>query len=372
MLASLVGDTDSFAESCWSVRPVVFHSSETFGDLLSGDAISDLLERAVRRPHLRMVRDGATLPAQEYTRSVRIGGVMTDDVADVERIGREFAAGATLVLQSLERIHPPLRELAAALEAEISHPVQTNAYLSPPGASALARHSDRHDVFVVQLEGSKSWDVEGLGPLELVEGDVLYIPRGCEHSASTNDRHSLHLTIGVLSVTYGSVIRRAVDSLEHGFDRALPLGFAAESQGVELAAAIGDAISRAASQLLSRDLMDVARAEQERVRRRADRPGGLRRELALVGLTDATMIRVRAGATVTTIGDVVVFAFGDCELRMPVAAARALEALVSEETLAIRDLVGLDAASRLVLARRLLREGGVEHANEPASAPDGA
>lgn len=373
VLATLVGDSDSFAESCWSFRPVVFHSLGSFRDLLSGAAISDMLERTLRRPHFRMVRDGSTLPAQDYTRSVRIGGVMTDDVADVERIGREFAAGATLVLQSLERIHPPLSEFARALEAEISHLVQTNAYLSPPGASALARHSDRHDVFVVQLEGSKSWDVEGLGPLELVEGDVLYIPRGCAHSAATNSRHSLHLTIGVLSVTYAAVIRRAVESLEHGFDRALPLGFAAPSEHMELAAEIGDAISSATTQLRSRDLLEIARSEQDRVRRHVGGSGGIRRELALLELTGETRLSARPDATVTTVDDSVVIAFGGGrELRMPVAAAPALEALTASETVAIDDLVGLDAASRLVLARRLLREGAADLVSDATSTHDGA
>lgn len=373
LLATLVGDTTAFGETCWDFRPIVFRSPTSFSHLLSGAAISDLLERSLRRPHFRMVRDGVTLPAQQYTTSVRLGGVMTDDVADLASIGREFAAGATLVLQSLERVHPPLGEFARALENEISHPVQTNAYLSPPGASALARHSDRHDVFVVQLEGSKSWDVEGLGPLHLVEGDVLYIPRGCAHSASTNDRHSLHLTIGVLSVTYVSVLRRALASLEHGFDRALPLGFAAESARVDLAAVISDAISSATTQLLGRDLLELARSEQERVDRHAGRTGGLRRELALLDLADTTRIRARSGATVTVIGDSVVIAFGERELRMPIGAAAALHAAVASDTIAISDLVGLNAASRLVLARRLLREGAVDLAGEPAaSASDGA
>ena len=369
VLATLVGDSHSFAEHFWSLRPVVFHSLRPFSDLLSGDAISDLLERSVRRPHFRMVRDGSTLPAHRFTESVRLGGMMTDDVADVDGIGREFATGATLVLQSLERVHPPLREFARALEAEISHPVQTNAYLSPPSASALARHSDNHDVFVVQVEGSKSWDVDELGQIELAEGDVLYMPRGCAHSASTNERHSLHLTIGVLSVTYGAVVRRAIESLEEGFDRALPLGFAGESERTELSAAIGEAISRASQLLLSRDFVELARSEQARVSRHVGRPGGLRRELAILGLDDATVICAHPHATVNIGKDWAEISVGDRVLRMPISAAPALEAVVASGTVAIGDLVGLNAPSRLVLARRLLREGAVDLAGDDLSTP---
>ena len=59
-----------------------------------------------------------------------------------------------------------------------SHHVQANAYLSPPNAAGLNPHRDLHDVIVVQLEGDKCWDVEGLGEVRLGEGDVLYLPAG--------------------------------------------------------------------------------------------------------------------------------------------------------------------------------------------------
>jgi hypothetical protein len=307
-----------------------------------------------------MVRDGQTLPASTTTTSVRLGGVTTTDVADVDRIGAEFANGATLVMQSLERLHPPLVALARELEAEISHRVQANAYLSPPDAAGLARHADRHDVFVVQLEGAKSWKVDELGAVELVEGDVMYIPRGCAHAASTNAHHSLHLTIGVLSVTYGDVIRRLVNSLGDRFDRALPLGFADESMHAELAAAIGDACASAAAELGSADLAAVAHCEQERSRRGHARPNRLRQELALLELNEHSTLRLCRGASMAATDDTVELRFGDRSLRMPHSARSALETLLDADMVVIGDLSGLNPPSRLVLARRLVREGAAE------------
>ena len=115
--------------------------------------------------------------------------------------------------------------------------MQINAYLSPSSARGLDVHFDYHDVFVVQLEGTKRWRVwaptersrdpiggkhavprptlEELGEpildLVLEPGDVLYLPRGHPHVAETTDRASAHLTVGVLAITWHRVVRRAID-----------------------------------------------------------------------------------------------------------------------------------------------------------------
>ena len=60
--------------------------------------------------------------------------------------------GATVVLQGLQLTDPHLAKLSNNLALALDHPVQVNAYLSPPAAHGLELHYDLHDVFVVQLE----------------------------------------------------------------------------------------------------------------------------------------------------------------------------------------------------------------------------
>ena len=176
VLERCIGDVDRFAVEHWGRRPLICRSRGSFDDLLTSAAVADLLELAARRPTMRMVHNGKPISPSEYTKTIRMGGQWIPDVASLDRIGDQLALGATLVVQSLERVHPPIREFAHALQSEISHPVQANAYLSPPNASGLARHADTHDVIVIQLEGAKSWDIEGLGSIEVHPGDVVYIP----------------------------------------------------------------------------------------------------------------------------------------------------------------------------------------------------
>ena len=198
---------------------------------------SDLLERSARRPNFRLVRDGTTTDPARVTRSARIGNRDLADLAAPNQIIEGYRDGATVVLQGLHLTDPHLARFANNLALELDQPVQINAYLSPSSARGLDVHFDYHDVFVVQLDGTKRWrvwsptersrdpiggthtvprprpDELGAPILDLVlePGDVLYLPRGHPHVAETTDRASAHLTVGLLAITWHRVVRRAID-----------------------------------------------------------------------------------------------------------------------------------------------------------------
>ena len=113
-----------------------------------------------------------------------------------------------MVLPALQRTWAPLRQLCAALEDEFSHPVHANAYLTPGDSPGFTPHYDTHEVFVLQIAGTKRWRVfqppqplphrsqpftpigyalpAPLLELELKPGDLLYLPRGYVHAANTS------------------------------------------------------------------------------------------------------------------------------------------------------------------------------------------
>jgi len=99
-----------------------------------------------------------------------------------------------------------------------------NAYLTFLKGGAFKPHWDFMDVLVVQVYGNKRWRVwnaevpypyavemadrakvdASKAPdqeVEMKPGDVLFIPRGEPHSATVSTKHSVHLTIGLLSQT---------------------------------------------------------------------------------------------------------------------------------------------------------------------------
>jgi ribosomal protein L16 Arg81 hydroxylase len=60
-------------------------------------------------------------------------------------------------------------------------------------------------------------------------GDLVYIPRGFVHDATSSASVSLHLAVGVNSLTWGAVLLRALDLVierDSRFRESLPAGFA--------------------------------------------------------------------------------------------------------------------------------------------------
>ncbi|MBA2280984.1 MAG: cupin, partial [Acidimicrobiia bacterium] len=260
VLARCVGDVDAFADRHWGRAPVLRRAAGAFDDLLDVDAVESLLVSSARRPTFRLVRDGGTLPPDGYTATVRLGSASVPGVADVGAIATLVGEGATVVLHSLQRTWLPLVGFCRALERATSHPVQANAYLSPGGTPGLGRHADDHDVLVLQVDGAKGWDVDGLGPFDLAAGDVLYLPGGTEHAATATAGPSLHITLGFLRVTYRQVLRRALADLDGDLDDPLPLGYArGDGDGPDrLADGVATRFAETARHLEKADAAEVA------------------------------------------------------------------------------------------------------------------
>ncbi|MEU6843878.1 cupin domain-containing protein [Streptomyces sp. NPDC046716] len=256
-----------FARDHWSRKPLLTRAAGDFTDLFSADAVDELVSRrGLRTPFLRVAKDGATLPAASFTSPAGVGATIGDQLDDTA-LWRGFADGATLVLQALQRTWEPVADLVAALGTELGHPVQANAYVTPPQNRGFDDHYDVHDVFVLQIEGTKRWIVhepvhpdplrdqpwtdrraeveeaaKGEAYLDtvLVPGDVLYLPRGWLHAAQAQGAVSVHLTLGIHNWTRHALaeqlVRSALDLLRDDPEMrgSLPLGTEGPADGLAL------------------------------------------------------------------------------------------------------------------------------------------
>ena len=362
-LERCVGDIGRFAAQHWGRRPLHRPRAGDFSDVLSLDDVDAIVASASRRPEIRLVRDGAPVDAREYCTTLRLGGRPVSDVADPAKVVDQFADGATVVLQSLHRTWPSVGRFVADLEAASSHTVQANAYLTPAGASGLAAHADSHDVLVLQLHGSKRWEIDGLGQVTVAPGDVLYLPAGTEHRAEAQETASLHLTVGILRVRYRDVVQRVLAGVDGLADGPLPLGYAHDPAAEQaLEEGIRRVLDDVRAALASADPGDVAASERRRRRPRLRHEGHLSSVARVDELHPGSRVRLRDGSPpdleVVDEGHVRVV-LGDRSLRLPITARSALELLCAGDPVAVSDLPDLDPDSRLVVARRLLREGMV-------------
>jgi bifunctional lysine-specific demethylase and histidyl-hydroxylase NO66 len=338
----------------------------------------------LRRPAVRLVRDGAPLDPASWTRNVRTGSVTVDDAIDPARVLDHFAGGATIVLQSLQRWWPPVARFCRDLETVLTHAVQANAYLTPAGAAGLAPHHDTHDVFVMQLHGTKRWVVrealveaplsrhrsnqqqaaaqEVLFEAELRPGACLYLPRGVVHSARAQEATSLHLTIGILATTGYDVVQR-IATLAAGVPalrRTLPPGWA--NDPATAAAVVKEVLAEFVGFTQGVDPGDVAShlATRHLASRQPLLDGQLLQLDALGSLADSSLVARRAGVVVVTdrVPGALRLRAGDRTIELPDVLEPAVGRLLDGAVHPVGGLADLlDTSSRLVLVRRLVREG---------------
>jgi ribosomal protein L16 Arg81 hydroxylase len=389
-------DPREFARTHWGRLPLLSRSNELprdFTDLLSASAVDELLaERGVRAPFIRLARDGELLGRDCYLGPAGFGAEVTDQV-DAARVLQQFAAGASIVLQGLHRLWPPLIDFVRDMVDDLGHPAQANAYITPPSNRGFDPHYDVHDVFVLQIAGHKHWTIHApvhTDPLPsqpwtdhrdaiatrvadapaidtvLTPGDTLYLPRGWVHSARALDDLSIHLTVGISTVTRLDVVRALVDQLadHESFRGSLPMGID-QTDRDEMIATATKTIAQLTETLRDRtsDLGEGAATRLARRYSERTRPVAVRPLASLEAASSAATIEVRwrRGLVATLEG-------GDGRVRLrlpdrtvdfPESCAEALAALHRGAVVAARTLPGLDSADGEVVIRRLLREGVV-------------
>jgi lysine-specific demethylase/histidyl-hydroxylase NO66 len=311
------------------------------------------------------------LPVDSYTSDVSWRPPFTK-AADVERVLGEWKAGATIVLQALHVNWHPLAVFCRLLEDALGYAVHANAYYTPRGSKGFAVHHDTHDVLVLQVSGKKRWRVyepllelplkhqryssalgehgEPTHDLVLRAGDTLYLPRGWLHEAETSASDSLHLTIGIAAHTWLDAAKGALGAVED------ELEFRRGAEGGR-----PDEVVGLVAEQLEWELVERRRRRRFLDTRRPIREDGLSQLRALEGLDVETLVARRE----TVIADLeewedgLVLVFEGREIRFPVQASAELRACFeSESPFRLGDLPGeLDREGRLVLARRLVREG---------------
>ena len=396
-------DPHTFAHEYWGRRPLLSRSGSLprdFGDLLSPDSVDELLaERGVRAPFIRLAKEGDLLARDCYVGPAGFGAEIPDQVDSAKVLG-EFASGATIVLQGLHRLWPPVIDFVRQAVDDLGHPVQANAYITPPSHRGFDPHYDVHDVFVLQTAGQKRWIVhepvhdhplpsqpwtqhraaicERVSGKPVVDsilspGDALYLPRGWLHSAQAMQTTSIHLTIGVAALTGFDVARAVVDQLAavEAFRASLPMG-GGPTDPDEIIATVtkvmGEMIStlrNEASTLSSGTAAQLTRRHAERTRPVAVRPLA---SLEAAGSAENTKVLWRHGliATVDCSGERVILRLPGRVMTFPPSCADAVAALHRGLTTDAGSLPGLNRADAAVLIRRLLREAVVVPASDRA------
>jgi ribosomal protein L16 Arg81 hydroxylase len=200
--------------------------SRRFETLLTWEALNHLLDSAtLPLNELRVLRESVSVPANFYLKHDRVDPIALSNLLD---------QGVSLIFNLLDEHVPALRTLCKNLERETLESVKAAAIVTSGPGGALKCHYDDEDLVVLQIAGTKRWQVfnspivnpvrgvakkappEGLKPAfdEVLEpGDFLFLPAGYWHHCENGPHRSLHVSIAFVPPNGRHLVRALLSQL---------------------------------------------------------------------------------------------------------------------------------------------------------------
>lgn len=182
-------------------------------------------QQPVDRDGIRVTKESHPVPWERW---------MTDGKVDVAKLNAFLADGYSVVVLRIEDHIPELAAICDEIKTRLGEGSFVGAIItSGVRAGAFKTHYDPEDLIILQLEGTKRWQVFGPvvpNPLKrmpkvtlenpklifdevLEPGDLLFVPGGYWHRCESGFSTSVHLGIFFLPPTAWHVIQKTVRPL---------------------------------------------------------------------------------------------------------------------------------------------------------------
>ena len=374
-LASLIAPVteEEFRSRYWEQEVLVVHREKPdyYGDLFS---LREFDEAITRDPTYVKIANAPTLKLASYK---------TEMVKGLEAVLADMRDGCTLVLDQLHKKDPKIGLLCRALAPEFGHPLQANLYLTPPHGKGFTPHWDNHDVFILQVVGSKKWQIEKerrtyptkddsmslegrelrgeLLSFTLNQGDLIYIPRGFVHAAESEAGPSLHITLGLTAIFFEDLLHATIKAAILRDDRlraVMPLGFMQGAQQ-DVVKRVMTVLRDLADESFLNTVMDEFRDKMVRSFP-IDVSGQVLDHFQPAPLTGGDIVGPRRGIVYQLHDgdDSVRVNFGSQSITFPGFLRPSLDFALNTPAYAIRDVAGeLEDDEKIVFIGRLVLEG---------------
>jgi ribosomal protein L16 Arg81 hydroxylase len=181
--------------------------SRRFETLLTWETLNHLLDSAtLPLDALRVLRESVSIPTNFYLRQGRV---------DPAALSKLLDQGISLIFNRLDEQVPALRVLCKNLARDTSERISAAAIMTSGRGGALKCHYDPEDLIILQIAGTKRWQVFGspiVNPVPgiaaklppegppvfdrvLQPGDFLFLPAGHWHHCENGPHRSLHVCI---------------------------------------------------------------------------------------------------------------------------------------------------------------------------------
>ncbi|MEU0030848.1 cupin domain-containing protein [Streptomyces sp. NPDC006335] len=381
--------------SHWGKRPLHAEGVVDTSALLTAEDLDRLIDsRTLRVSQLWVCNQGRNLPPSTYmsvgeqprSRSVsstadvrRIMTLASEGSPDPVKVAQHVANGASLTINQVDQYIPNLRAMCEQFETETHIRAGVILFVSPPSAQAFSLHADPHDIIVMQTHGTKQWEIHptvwerendptaDIRRLVMKPGDMLYVPEGTPHVVRTNeDGLSIHQTIQFNVPRYDKLATKVLTQAfeqycqEQRFSGAAPI---LRGGGSRIAEDLAPRIAGFAEALKNIDLGALVDQHLKSVvpKQRTLATGRLVAIAAADKVTGDTLLRRTVPFNITVQDGAVHTVFGRRQLSSPLTTEKALTAIAEADDSFTSDALSdeLDAASRLLLCQRLVREGAL-------------
>ncbi|MBW8685991.1 JmjC domain-containing protein [Chitinophaga rhizophila] len=230
-------DKQEFISNYYEKKPLVIRRGDPqyYERLLSVKDIDTIIKTGIEQGNLQLTMSHAAkkiLPA-DYMSGWSNDRVIVQTGINQNKVFERFVQDkATMIIHNTLRYNAALQDLVSSVDASFGCNSGVNVFITPSNAQCFQVHYDEHDLFIIQISGSKRWklfesavylplepqnkravDFSGLALLEdicLEQGDLLYLPRGFVHEVTTTDQLSCHITLGLMNMSW---IKRFADHL---------------------------------------------------------------------------------------------------------------------------------------------------------------
>ncbi|GAA3522424.1 hypothetical protein GCM10022393_41260 [Aquimarina addita] len=371
-----------FSTHYWDKKSLLIKREDTcyFESLLTISNIDEVLD--LNRPKgssIRVVKYQEPLDKTKYENA--------DGSLNLNQIYAAYVDGYTIVVNEIDRFWKPLKIFCHTTRDFLNHKTVANMYLTPKNQKGLLPHYDTHDVFVIQVSGTKHWklydvayptpmvnsfqpifqreQLKNVKEITLNAGDMMYIPRGIPHEAITTDESSLHLTIGVYPTQWIDLLTKSLHHIAYtnvALRQALPIGFLEsnplavhEEAQTKLQTILQEALNTKNMQGAKQLITEEFRTEQQPM---GDGHFKNLDKINELNLNTRLVKRDRMNCKVQEIGAASRILFSGNVIKGPITIAPVFDFVVTRnETFQVQELPMLSDENKLKLCKRLIRGG---------------
>lgn len=376
-------DKDFFSKY-FEIQPLHISRNQSgyFDSILSIEDIDDYLAAAhISYPDVNMASASDASSPSSWLPMPQAGKKL-DVVKD--EVLKGLANGDTLIVNLLEQKIPKLNKFLCRQAEEWMVELTANAYITPPSQQGFEWHYDDHDVLVLQIKGSKNWEIlpdtpflpdqnfksrysklkndDGAQSYVLQEGDSLYIPRGIYHKAKSQDHTSVHLTLAINTTKNYNLFRGLLKAAiaKQSFRKSILPKYQDSAELEAQLEAMKEFSSNYFDQLLSKqNELNTSIPQPNQV----NQHGRLKSVLLLDKLSTESVLSSRTiDFEHRQNGGFIVIRSQGKSLRLPLVAEKLLLALLNSRKLHFHQLpsTGLSEKQRLDITRKLIAEGWID------------